>query len=165
MTPLSGRRDAARKLTKSLLVSAMAVLAMMSLAQAADLPNANLVDPPVVLTNATDQALIIKWQTSIPGVAAAPVEHRVVEAGTREEQIAHANFWVTEPEPEGDVRGVTNMIEVWVYDQDAPDLLVSRLVTYRNLYAADFAQLDKTVTLEIAVSATAGIDVTLVQAP
>lgn len=122
---------------------------------------AAMVDPPVVLTNNSDRALIIKWQTSIPGVAASPVEHRVLPVGERQEHINHANFWVTEAEPDGDVRGVTNMIEIWVYGEDNPDLLVSGFVTYRDLYAADFANLDKSVVLEITISETTGIDVKL----
>jgi hypothetical protein len=123
---------------------------------------ASIVDPPVVLTNNSDQALIIKWQTSIPGVAASPVEHRVLPVGERQKHINHANFWVTEAEPAGDVRGVTNMIEIWVYGEDNPDLLVSSFVTYRDLYASDFAESDKSVILEIVISPTVGIDVMLV---
>lgn len=68
---------------------------------------------------------------------------------------------MTEAEPDGDVRGVTNMIEIWVYGEDNPDLLVSGFVTYRDLYAADFANLDKSVVLEITISETTGIDVKL----
>jgi len=54
---------------------------------------AAMVDPPVVLTNNSDRALIIKWQTSLPGVAASNVEQIVLAPGTRNEHVNHANVW------------------------------------------------------------------------
>ncbi|GEM_PF-5948344 len=54
----------------------------------------NLVDPPVVLSNDSDRTLVVRWQTSIPGVAASPVDEHVLPAGTAQEHLKHANFWV-----------------------------------------------------------------------
>ena len=130
-------------------------------ANAMDFKDPGVVDPPVVLSNESDRALIVKWQTSLPGVIAAPVQQRVLPVGQRDDKIEHANFWLTEAESDGEVRGVTNMIEVWVYAEEAPDLLISNFVTYHSLYAADFAERDKDVVLEIVVSESAGIDVVL----
>ena len=143
-----------------LFLAALLLLAA-PLANAMESHSASVIDPPVVLSNESDWALIVKWQTSLPGVIAAPVQERVLPAGQRDDKIEHANFWLTEAEPDGEVRGVINMIEVWVYAEEAPDLLISNFVTYRSLYSADFAERDKDVVLEIVVSESAGIDVVL----
>ncbi len=122
---------------------------------------AMLVDPPVVLSNSSGRALIVKWQTSIAGVAASPVEEHVLAAGVREEHLNHANFWISEDSTTGEVRSVPNMIEVWVYAEEAPTLLLSNFRTFRNLYPADLVQRDKTVILEIDISSHMGIDIKL----
>ena len=41
------------------------------------------VDPPVILSSASNRALIVKWQTSIPGIVASPVEQHRLAANTR----------------------------------------------------------------------------------
>jgi hypothetical protein len=119
------------------------------------------VDPPVVLSNNSDRALIVRWQTSIPGVAASPVDEHVLPAGTAQEHLKHANFWVAEPGTTGETRSVPNMIEIWVYAEDAPDLLLSYFRTFRDLYPYNLREEDKTVIMEIDIFDATGIDVKL----
>jgi len=122
---------------------------------------ARLINPPVILSNESDQALIVTWQTSIPCLAASPVERIVLPAHTEEEHVNHANFWIAEESDDTDPRSVPNQIEIWVYAEDTPDLLVSHFVTYRNLYSSAFAERDKGVVLAITLSPSAGVDVRL----
>jgi hypothetical protein len=121
----------------------------------------NLIDPPIVLSNNSDQVLIVKWQTSIPGVAASPVDEHVLPAGTTQEHLKHANFWVAEPGTTGETRSVPNMIEIWVYAEDAPNLLISHFRTFRDLYPYNLREEDKTVIMEIDIFDATGIDVKL----
>lgn len=124
-------------------------------------PDAGLVDPPVVLSSASDKAVIVKWQTSIPGLAASPVEERRLAPNTRHEFLRGANFWVSEDGTVGNGRSVLNQIEVWVFDGENTDILLSNFKTFRPLYPANLAQDDKRVILEIDISANLGIDVGL----
>jgi len=56
---------------------------------------------------------------------------------------------------------VPNMIEVWVYAEDAPDLLISHFRTFRDLYPYNLREDDKSVILEIDISNSTGINVKL----
>lgn len=119
------------------------------------------VDPPVILSSASDRAVIVKWQTSIPGIVASPVEEHRLAPGSRDEFLRHANFWFAKDGTTGKSRNVHNQIEVWVYDGERPDVLLSSFKTFRLLFPADLEQDDKKVVLEIDVSANLGIDVRL----
>jgi hypothetical protein len=136
------------------MLSAPSVLAMST-------KGIQFIDPPVVLSNNSGQALIVKWQTSIPGVAASTVDEHVLPAGTTQEHLKHANFWVAEAGTDGETRSVPNLIEIWVYAENAPDLLLSHFRTFRNLYPYNLREEDKTVIMEIEISNTTGIDVKL----
>ncbi len=132
-----------------------------ALPMSGSLPAVNMIDPPVVLSNDSDRSLIVKWQTSIPGVAASPVEEIVLAPNTENEHLNHANLWVTEAEAPDDMRPIPNMIEVWIYAADAPTLLLASYRTFRELYPYSLREEDKTVILDIAISSTIGIDVKL----
>jgi len=119
------------------------------------------VDPPVILSSASDRPLIVKWQTSIPGIVASPVEEHRLAPGTGDESVRHANFWFAKEGTGGDGRDTLNQIEVWVYDGARPDVLLSTFKTFRLLFPADLKQDDKKVILEIDVSPNLGIDVRL----
>jgi len=119
------------------------------------------VDPPVILSSASDRALIVKWQTSIPGIVASPVGQHRLAPNSRDDVLQNANFWFTTDDSGGSRRNVLNQIEVWVYDSERPKVLLSTFKTFRLLFPADLKQDDKKVILEIDVSPNLGIDVRL----
>ena len=119
------------------------------------------VDPPVILSSASNRALIVKWQTSIPGIVASPVEQHRLAANSRDDVLQNANFWFAKDGSVGNARNALNQIEVWVYDGARPDVLLSTFKTFRLLFPADLKQDDKKVILEIDISANLGIDVRL----
>lgn len=121
----------------------------------------NLVDPPVVLSNASAEAVTIKWQTSIPGVAASPPETHTLAPGDTHEFVRHANFWVAQDNPSAKASQQFNTIEVWVYGAGKPNRLLAYYRTVRELYPSNMVKKDKTVILEIDVSKNHGIDVKL----
>jgi len=150
-----------KKIAQLILCVAVMLVSSPAFAMAGAKTGVHIIDPPAVLSNGIDKALIVKWQTSVPGVAASPVEEHVLAAGTKDDRINHANFWVTEVEASGERRSVPNMIEVWVYAEDASTLPLSSFRTFQNLYPEDLKELDKTVILEIDISSQLGINVKL----
>ncbi|MBT3399625.1 MAG: hypothetical protein HN420_06535 [Rhodospirillaceae bacterium] len=128
-----------------------------------DVTGISVIDPPVILSSASVKAVIVKWQTSIPGLAASPVEEHRLAPETKHEFLRHANFWISKDGTVGNGRSVLNQIEVWIFDGENTNILLSNFKTFRPLFPANLAQDDKTVILEIDISANLGIDVRLNQ--
>lgn len=74
------------------------VLALGMQAQAGDSPQdlipSGLVDPPLIVTNQTDAAVTLQWQSAVPGAMLSPARSATIAAGAAAQRIDRGLFWI-----------------------------------------------------------------------
>jgi len=118
-------------------------------------PVQGLYDPPLFVTNHSDRAVSLQWQTTIPGMALSPVRSATVEAGATAHRIDPGLFWIVTGKATADAELlVDNNVYVSRLDDD-------RFVTQSVLKVTEFATLPDVLHSALAVTIDADGGITL----
>jgi len=122
-----------------------------------DLIPSGLVDPPLIVTNLSGEAVSLQWQTALPGALLTPPRSATVEAGATAHRIDPGLFWIVNRRGDEELL-VDNDIYVSRLDGD-------RFAAQAVFRTDSFATLEEVKASALAVTIAADGTLTLATVP